>query len=147
LTYAQCDLPREALLDLLTELITVEIDEYCIAKEAHADGSPHLHAYLKFASNFRSRDCRCFDVAGFHPNIERPRSIKAVIKYVQKDGDFLVSPGIEDLLNKKSYGSILATATTAEEFFEAIAKNFPRDYVLQYDRIKSFALEKYVYAL
>lgn len=110
------------------------------------DGSPHLHAYLKFAGPFRSRCSRCFDVAGFHPNIERPRSVKAVIKYVQKDSNFLVSPGIEDLLSKKTYASILATATTAEEFYEAVATSFPRDYVLQYDRLESFALRKYVYS-
>lgn len=147
LTYAQCSLPRETILDLLTESLSVSIVDYCIAQETHQDGNFHIHAYLLFDRPLNSRDARIFDIAGFHPNIERPRSVKAVLKYVQKDNNFLVSPGIEELINKRTYKTILESASTAEEFLSQVADSFPRDYVLQYDKIKSFAFEKYLYAI
>lgn len=141
LTYAQCTLSKEELLLKLHELFAIK--EYCIAKELHSDGHPHLHAFLKLESKIHKRIPSFADVEGFHPNITSPRSIKAVITYVQKDNDFIASEGINELLNKKSYGQLIAEATSTGEFLTSVEKYFPRDMVLNYERIKVYAENKF----
>lgn len=59
-----------------------------ICKELHQDGTPHHHAVGKFTSRYQSRNARCFDVKGKHPNIQSIRSIRRAIEYVSKDGEF-----------------------------------------------------------
>lgn len=88
LTYPQCTLTKEQLLDSLNLLF--EIKDYCIALELHSDGHPHLHAFLKLERTINKRVADFADVEGFHPNITAPRSIKAVIKYIEKVSDFVV---------------------------------------------------------
>lgn len=141
LTYAQCPLTKEVLLEKLNEIFTIK--DYCIARELHSDGHPHLHAFLKLESKIHKRTPTFADVDGFHPNITSPRSIKAVITYVQKDNDFLASEGITELLNKKSYGQLIGEATSSGEFLASVEKYFPRDMVLNYERIKVFAENKF----
>jgi len=137
LTYPQCTLAKEELLIQLHEKF--EIKDYCIALELHSDGHPHLHAFLKLDRKIHKRSPDFADVLGFHPNITAPRSIKAVIKYVQKDGDCLTSDGIKDLLEKKSYGQLIAESTTTVEFLASVEKHYPRDAVLNYEKIKTYA--------
>lgn len=141
LTYAQCPLSKEHLLSKLQELFTIK--EYCIAKELHSDGHPHLHAFLKLESKIHKRSADFADVDGYHPNITAPRSVKAVITYVQKDEDYLASEGINELLNKKSYGQLIGEATSTGEFLASVEKYFPRDMVLNYERIKVYAENKF----
>ena len=88
LTYPQCDLTKETLLAELNELFAIK--DYCIAEELHSDGHPHLHAFLKFETKINKRVANFADVRGFHPNITSPRSIKAVIKYIEKVCGFVV---------------------------------------------------------
>lgn len=137
LTYAQCNLTKEELLTELHQLFSIK--EYCIAEEHHEDGSPHLHAFLQLTGQIHKRVATFADVKGFHPNITAPRSIKAVIKYVQKDGNCLTSEGIKDLLDKKSYGQLIAESTNTVSFLNAVKKNYPRDMVMNYEKIKVFA--------
>jgi len=82
LTYAQCTLTKEELLHHLNLLF--EIKDYAIALELHSDGHPHLHAFLKLERKIHKTTPDFADIEGFHPNITAPRSIKAVITYVQK---------------------------------------------------------------
>jgi len=103
----------------------------------------HLHAFLKLDAKIHKRDPSFADIDGYHPNITQPRSIKAVIQYVQKDGDFIASPGIKDLLDRKSYGSLIEESNSAEEFINNIKKYYPRDLVLGYDKIKAFTEYQY----
>ena len=65
-----------------------EIQDYVVAQETHQDGSPHIHAFLKLERKINKRTADFADVLGFHPNITAPRSIKAVITYVEKVCDF-----------------------------------------------------------
>jgi len=141
LTYAQCTLTKEELLTALHEKF--EIKDYCIALELHSDGHPHLHAFLKLETKIHKRQADFADINGYHPNITAPRSIKAVIKYVQKDGNCLTSDGIEELLNKKSYGQLIAESTTTNEFLASVEQHFPRDVVLNYEKIKVYAEAKF----
>jgi len=151
LTYAQCPLSKETLLQELQEVFAVT--EYAIAQEAHSDGALHLHAFLKLEAKIHKRDPAFADIQGYHPNITSPRSVKAVIQYVLKDGtsylnynvigNYLASEGIQKLLDKKSYGTIIAESESMPDFMKLIEKHYPRDLVLGYDKIKTFAEYKY----
>jgi len=141
LTYAQCPITKETLLQELHELFA--ISEYAIAQEHHSDGHMHLHAFLKLETKIHKRDATFADVQGYHPNITSPRSVKAVINYVMKDGHYIASDGIKELLDKKGYGQLIKEAITAEEFLAAVERHYPRDLVLGYDKLKAFVEYKY----
>lgn len=141
LTYAQCTLDLDTALAKLQEIF--DIEEYCVATELHSDGQPHLHAYLKFTRKIHKRVPTFADMYGYHPNITSPRSFKAVIKYVQKDGNYIASPGIEKMLSGKSYGQIIAESTSTLEFLNAVESNYPRDMVMNYEKIKAYAEYKF----
>lgn len=94
LTYPQCTLSKEELLDCIMKtaetILKVSIVQYVIAQEKHEDGSPHLHAYIKFSKKIDRDGCKLFDYHGFHPNIEsKIKSINAVKKYVKKDNNYI----------------------------------------------------------
>jgi len=85
LTYPQCEAPKEELMNHLDELSELE---WCVvSREQHEDGNYHLHAVGQFITKVNWRNPNCFDYLGFHPNIQSPRNLKAVIEYVCKDGD------------------------------------------------------------
>jgi len=85
LTYPQSDgLDPWRINDLLAELGC----ECIVAKELHADGGTHYHAFFMHSTKLRTRDARAFDVDGHHPNILR--GVKTPVKmfeYATKDGD------------------------------------------------------------
>ena len=108
--------------------------EYCICKELHQSGEPHIHALIKFADVFRSRNPRVFDIQGFHPNIKNCRSPEAVFVYVRKGGDFITDIGYK----KRTYGDFLRENDTKEDFMKAAKKEMPRDYVLNHEKLEYF---------
>jgi len=88
LTYPQCPVSKVALLAHLESIDSV--DEYCICSELHADGNPHLHAWVKFKVGLYPKQFTpILDVSGYHGNYQAARSRKCVIDYVQKHGDYL----------------------------------------------------------
>ncbi|QDJ95223.1 replication-associated protein [Capybara virus 8_cap1_36] len=92
LTYPQCSLSKEEILENLSNI--AEVAEYTIASELHQDGSSHIHAFISFSKKYHSTSERCFDILGFHPNIKSGRSQKDLAnidKYCKKDGDFITN--------------------------------------------------------
>lgn len=94
LTYPHCSLSHQVVLEKLQA--SFHIVQYCIAIEAHADGTPHLHCYLKLDKSYphRWRDPRFADLFGpngerYHGNYQGARSVNAVLSYVRKDSNFL----------------------------------------------------------
>lgn len=89
LTYPRADaIPsKEALFHFLLSLGTAF--RCVVGREEHADGGIHYHAVLEFRDKFQSRNKYIFDFEGCHPNIARPRSVKDVIAYTIKDGDYV----------------------------------------------------------
>ena len=85
LTYAQCgDLDPWAVHDVITSFPA----ECLIARETHADGGTHLHAFVDFGRKVDIRNPRRFDVEGFHPNIQPcGRTPQKMLDYAVKDGD------------------------------------------------------------
>lgn len=139
LTYPQCTLEREQLRDFLRNL--VPNCEYIVARELHADGQPHLHAYVHFGRRRRFAGASAFDVDGFHPNIQKPRSARGCIAYCRKeDAEPLVSDGLDGLSGdtKTGWGDLLELSTNREEFLELTRRHFPRDYVLGLERVLFF---------
>lgn len=124
LTYAQCPCTPNQVLDYLTNSLhgQVVITEHAIGQEQHQDGNFHIHAYLQFDRKFSSRDERVFDIIDngitYHPNIQAPRSAKAVIRYVTKDGNFIATEGIT--LPKKGWADVMQDATNKTDFIEKV---------------------------
>jgi len=87
LTYPKCNTTKEELAEFLNT--KGDAQRLIVAQEEHKDGTPHLHAYVKYAKPIHTRDCRFFDFKDHHPNIEAPRTPKAVLQYVTKDGNFI----------------------------------------------------------
>jgi len=89
LTYPKCDLePEEALSLLRPEL---DFEDYVIAQEMHADGTPHLHVWLQARGKkkFNIRDATKLDLLHHHGNYQAARSVSAIVKYVTKEGKWI----------------------------------------------------------
>lgn len=112
-----------------------------IGKEAHSDGNLHYHVYAKWSKKLDTKDERYFDFHGKHPNIENPKNAADVWAYCGKDGDVL-DFGIPPA-KKRSYGDVLAACTSEKTFMDEVAKSFPRDYVLNHEKLEYFARKKY----
>jgi len=138
LTYPQCTLERERVRDFLRTLLPE--CEYIVARELHDDGQPHIHAYAHFGRRRRFASASAFDVDGFHPNIQKPRSARDVIAYCRKeDSEPLVSDGISSVSDKPTgWGDLLELSTNEREFLELARSRFPRDYVLSLERLLFF---------
>ena len=87
LTYSQCgELDPWKVSDHLGELR----GECIVAREAHADGGTHLHAFVDFGRKFRSRRTSIFDVDNHHPNVSATHSTpREGFDYACKDGDIV----------------------------------------------------------
>ncbi|XP_028063583.1 uncharacterized protein LOC114266856 [Camellia sinensis] len=95
LTYAQCSIPKERLLEKIRELFTTRGPNYVrVAHELHEDGQPHLHALVQFPYHFQTQDQRFFDVTHdrnsrhFHPNVQGAYNHQNVLEYISKHRDY-----------------------------------------------------------
>jgi len=143
LTYPQCPLEREQLRDFFIDL--APDCAYIIGRELHDDGNPHLHAYVHFGARRRFRDGRVFDVEGYHPNIQKPRSAEHCVAYCRKeDASPLVSGNLRVVSTLKSgWGDLLDVSETREQFLMGARERFPRDYVLSLERLLFFCEWKF----
>jgi len=142
LTYSQCTLTKERVLEFFDERWTLE--GHCVSKENHADGGTHIHAYFRFTRKLDLTGPRVFDIDGFHPNVvPNVRSPKKCLEYVQKDGDFIASADIVAMIEKsgpkKTWKDLVEECTTRSDFMRAAFDYSPRDFVLNLERIEYFA--------
>lgn len=103
LTYSQCPLPKDHVLETLQSLVSVQ--EYIVAEEHHKDGQSHVHCFLRLSKKLDTINVRFFDLEGleeingetqvFHPNIGAARSPRCVIRYCTKEGNYLTNMVIE----------------------------------------------------
>lgn len=135
LTYPQSNFELDGYKEWAVSLGAVK---GIVSSELHQDGALHRHALLLFADAFRTRDLRVFDYQGRHPNIiANIRSLKGAIEYVKKDGDTVTWGNWEE--EKRTWQDLIVNSDNVEQFMGAVCKHYARDYVLQYDRVKSFA--------
>jgi hypothetical protein len=121
--------------------------KYClVAKELHADGEPHLHAFVIFSEKKNIRQANFFDHDGRHPNIVSPRDRKATVAYIKKDaptGENLYESGeFSGAIDKDAAWRAVVDATTAIEVHQILATAHPREYVLHHDKVEYFANKK-----
>ncbi len=126
-TWSRVDGKKE---DLLQHLRTIdEVEEYCICSEKHEDGGSHFHAYVKFLNGMKPKDVLRLKWNGRTAKAEAARSVRAVLKYVKKDGDFISS--IENVQTFDESKSRKRNRTIMEMGAEEALKEgyiHPRDY-------------------
>lgn len=85
------------------------VQEYVIASEKHQDGSPHVHAFVKYTKKVLFGPNR-WDIYGHHGNYQVAKSWNAAAKYCKKDGDFIANIDTESAEQKKGkFNKMLAT--------------------------------------
>lgn len=137
LTYPQCNLSKERVLELIKLIRPVK--DYCVAQEQHADGTPHIHAWFNFVTKCNTENQNYFDIEGFHPNIQKPRSIKSVQEYITKDENYIHSPKYKDLAEKKPWSEMGNDCTTVNEFMEQVKENHPKEFWLHNRQLRDAA--------
>lgn len=138
-TYPQCPLERQSVLDFFQDKYGDKLTKWVVARERHEDGNFHLHIYLGFSKKVDIKNPRLWDITDdnttYHPNIQTTKDVTAWVTYCQKED----SECISNVTIKRSYGDILSTADSQETFLQAVKEAYPRDYVLQNDRVRDFA--------
>jgi len=66
LTWPQCTATKEEAVATLQAKGPIE--KYIVCSELHEDGSPHVHAYVKYESDKNFVNPKCFDIGDFHGN-------------------------------------------------------------------------------
>lgn len=145
LTYPQCgDLDPWAVNDHLAELGA----ECIIAREEHADGGTHLHAFVDFGRKFSTRRSDIFDVGGRHPNISPSYGTpEKGFDYAIKDGD-VVAGGLERPYGKAVSASsdpwsTIIMAESRDKFFQLCADLAPRALCTSFTSLQKYADWKY----
>lgn len=97
-TFPQCDVKKEQVLANCRALWGVFLSFAVIAEELHKDGTPHLHAYIKFKcrkqfsgghfADFLVRTSQ--NPSGKHGNYRKVMKPEGCFRYVTKGGNFLV---------------------------------------------------------
>lgn len=105
LTYPKCKVSKEELFTKLSGITATKdltIEDYIVAQEEHKDGTPHLHAYLRFSGElYITKNARFFDVEGSHPNVVTAvRDPKRVVKYCAKESNYITNMVIEKWLGR-----------------------------------------------
>lgn len=96
LTYSQADDLNP--LDIVTFLNHERKAEYVeVWREEHKNGGAHFHCFAERDTRWDTRSARFFDVAGHHPNVLQPRSVRAWLRYIRKNGNRVYPAASESL--------------------------------------------------
>lgn len=141
LTYPKCDLTRERVLGFLQLLGGDNYRGASASIEQHADGTPHVHAYLRLYSKRCFRDPRTFDIDGHHANIQPCRNAKHWINYIRKeDQSALMDGDLDDLLGnpkpKERISDVVARRIESGDSSAAIFESFPGFYLMNKRKIE-----------
>lgn len=98
-TWPHCPLKKEDVLDMLSD--RYRLDKYVIAEEQHADGEPHLHAFLKLFKR-KKFNASMFDLGEYHGNYQPAKSWKCVDAYCKKDGNYITNEDIDSARHNKA---------------------------------------------
>nr|AFN80692.1 Rep [Chloris striate mosaic virus] len=143
LTYPRCPIsPEEAGQKIAEGLKNKKCNYIYISREFHADGEPHLHAFVQLEANFRTTSPKYFDLDEFHPNIQAARQPTNTLKYCMKHpesswefGKFL-KPKVnrsptQSASRDKTMKQIMANATNRDEYLSMIRKSFPFEWAVR----------------
>lgn len=136
LTYPQCSLAKEEVLQALKDKGRV-ILQAVVSRELHEDGTPHIHAYLFLSDRFNTKNSRFWDIGNFHGNYQSAKSLKAVVKYIKKDGDF-IQEGIDykaEIHSIEAHKAYLGKRLIEGESLVDLTKEYP-ELLFKYEAIK-----------
>lgn len=148
LTYPQCNLDKQDVLDQLrTKLLRYNPIYILVGREKHESGDPHLHSYVHLGLRPDIRSSTFLDLTStevvFHGNYQAARRPVSTIAYCEKEGDTIEYGSRDGDSRPCGWGSLITSATTADEFQQLVLQHYPRDAVLNSDRIRAFANEHY----
>jgi len=115
LTYPRCTATKDdAFASIQKTLLEFpkpcNIISYVVAVEPHADGTPHIHMYLKLDGPCRTKDPAALDLLledRYHGNYQGCRSAKSVIKYCTKAENYISNLDVATLLGSKTTREVL----------------------------------------
>lgn len=148
LTYSQCPVSKEVLLDLLKTKVP-DHSYIIVSQESHQDGQKHLHAFIVSQGRMRFSSQLFFDLESegstYHPNIVKPNDPDATRTYVAKDGDFVEEGEFHSTKKRKgpTYGELCDASDSKEAFMDAIYQHHSRDYFLHGERIEAMASKRF----
>lgn len=147
LTYARTDLDPQDFVDhaIPTFDTDIAVKSYTVAKEAHEDGYPHLHALLSFDRKLHVRDESFFDTTDYtgetrHPNIRSaPRAYAAwltnTIAYCKKGENFISTHPTSSVDKWKSIYEAAQSEINDHAFMQCVFNEDPRSGFLYGDNI------------
>lgn len=83
LTYSQCDLPKELVLEAILYILTPT--NVLIAQEKHQEGGFHLHLVVLMDEPVNCSNPSIFDILNHHPNVQPCRNVPKSLKYLTKE--------------------------------------------------------------
>lgn len=121
ITCPQSKFTKEIILD---HFKTFNPQYLLVAQENHQDGGIHFHALLMFDTKKNIKTSTHFDFQDEHFNIQATRNIKAWMKYIEKDGDFVES-GVRP-------NTLTLTPRTPKRPLSQVDSNELRDYCVDH---------------
>lgn len=103
LTYPQCDVKKEVVVERLKRKWPTEMQGYVVCEEAHKDGTPHLHVFIQFKDKLQINGEHTLDfITGQHGNYKGVTSVRGSINYCIKGSNYVVEGfDVEAILKKK----------------------------------------------
>lgn len=123
LTYPRCSEEASVLWEHLERLGATGA---AIARESHADGSPHLHAAVDFGKQRKFGDAsKYFDFANVHGNYQVANRWAAVLKYLEKEGNITYYGAVKRLADSDpaEIFTVARTAGSWEEYLTYCIRN------------------------
>lgn len=140
LTYPHTSNTPKELLEKFFDVVSKENIEYAIAcVEHHKDQELHNHLFVMFRKAYSSRNERCFDLDGRHPNITTIRVTPwKTVEYCKKEGEW--EEYLPENRPRLSYDSMTRT-----ERYKFLKEHDPLELVEQ-DQISEIQAERMIKA-
>ncbi len=85
LTFPQCDIPPQGVLNNIVD--HMEVEWVIVGQDTHTDGSLHLHCVVRLQKPRSWKRADCFDfLTGKHGDYRAARNLQDVVRYVAKCG-------------------------------------------------------------
>jgi hypothetical protein len=140
LTYPHCPLSPEEALSHLRKTSTNDIKEYVVATELHKDGTPHVHAFIRYEKKVqfspRRWDLCVSNESIYHGNYQHARCWRAVQLYCTKqDAVYITNIDLDAADQKKTCGRLLNKRIIEEPLTDLVNEGVVR--IHDYLRIKA----------
>lgn len=140
LTYPNCG-DKQACYNFLIDKFD-DAKYILVAQETHQSGEPHLHAFIALTKRCNFKRADCLDFNGFHGNYQVARDKHASVTYCKKDDANPLEYGHLEA-SRESKWAIARTASSRDEFMEAVADADYKTFVCFHDKIDAFATKKF----